>query len=62
MTRIEKVVKEMSDLRDFYLKIKKRKKPGPSAYSQKPPNPESSPTLVKEEQTSPKDTRSYPKT
>lgn len=35
MTRIEKAVKEVSELRDFYFKIKKRNISGPSEYSQK---------------------------
>jgi hypothetical protein len=34
MSRIEKVVKEVSDLRDFYLKIKNRKSPPSSKYEQ----------------------------
>jgi hypothetical protein len=34
MSRIEKVVKEVSDLRDFYLKIQKRKSPPSSKYEQ----------------------------
>ena len=44
MTRIEKVVKEVSDLREFYLKIRKRKKRVASGYSKK-----SSTMIVEEE-------------
>lgn len=46
MSKIERVVKEVSDLRDFYLKIKKRKD---SNYSQKPLNPDASKLVVQEE-------------
>jgi hypothetical protein len=48
MTRIEKVVKEVSELRDFYLKIQKRKQSGSSAYSQKPLHTESTSSVVED--------------
>ena len=49
MTRIEKVVKEVSDLRDFYIKIQKRKKLPSRSFSQKPEHPKSSSLAVEEE-------------
>ena len=55
MTRIEKVIKEVSDLRDFYLKIQKRKQSGSSTYSQKPLDPDATAAYVNEARTSRKD-------
>lgn len=39
MTKIEKVIRQVSDLRDFYIRLQRMKKASPAPQSHPPPSP-----------------------